>query len=221
VRIKRLEDVTCLGQSARIQVEKALKVQGTRRTHLAGVPRPKSDSSTTKNTCPTTIKKQKLARVMKDPISTLKYCPFPSPDPVVKIHNLLSKRFGEYHTGGVLLTEMIIKGGEKEWRFDFVILPWNEDDPISLPATKRVALIIEMDGFAYHRSLTAFKNDRAKQRHALMSGFVLHRITHEDIRLRFSDIVSDIESMLEHQRIYPQKLGIIKKGVTQSIFSWS
>jgi hypothetical protein len=39
------------------------------------------------------------------------YCPWPSPDPFVLVHQLLESRFGMYENGGRLVTEMIVAGG--------------------------------------------------------------------------------------------------------------
>jgi hypothetical protein len=231
MRIKSTDDLSKLGTHARRQIEEAIQQQGAiahkkRLSAASELRNPKAISSTTsiedKNK-PNITKKTApiIARVMTDPTTGLKFCPWPSPDPAVFLHQLLEKRFGCYHQGGRMASEMIIDGGSKMWRFDFTILPWHQDSPKNFTNGVVIAdsiLIIEMDGFGYHRSLTAFKNDRAKQTHALMQGFTLLRITNEDIRKRSDDIIGNIEKILLHQRSHHLDYKLIQKGKTQSIF---
>lgn len=123
---------------------------------------------------------------------------------------------------------MIIEGGAKPWRFDFALVPRLVDATITSQSTGAQpvllgpsCVLIEADGFGYHKSKDAFKNDRAKQTHALKSGFVVKRITNDDARNRLDTILIDIDTILLHQRIYDSDYTIAEKGYTQSVFSWT
>lgn len=233
MRIKNFEDVEKLGLHARKQISKALgkeKLPNVKRftsTNEFGANRQKEEKpSTPDTTAPVAKKKSTPSRVMRTP-EGFSYCPYPSTDPFVKVHQLLEARYGRYEDGGLLVTEMIVSGGEKAWRFDFALLPQltpmqtgNVDKEVAPYFASPTPLLLEADGFRFHRSLTAFKNDRAKQTHALKQGFVVKRITNEDVRDRLEKAMEDIEAILSHQRIYRKTYEITPKGNTQSVFTW-
>jgi len=227
MRIANIDDLNKLGSNAKRQIEAAIKAQG------GFNPKPKlkgSSDSIHQPQCAKTnssAKKTKPARVMKT-ADKLSYCPWPSTDPFVKIHQALESKYGMYENGGALVTEMIIEGGDKNWRFDFAIIsPSIEvcttnmksgiNETVSIGGAH---LLIEADGFGFHRSKDAFKNDRVKQTHALKQGFLVQRVTNEDARKRIDSIMDDIEHILSHQRIYKNKYSITPKGKTQSLFCW-
>jgi hypothetical protein len=238
MRIKSLDDISKLGTHAKAQVESILKSQGgfNNLKRPDGEDdfkkRPIANSSdvhkAAKSETTGTKKKAAPSRVMKTGDGT-SYCPWPSTDPFVQVHQQLEARYGRYEDGGSLVTEMIVSGGEKNWRFDFAILPQlnamahTSDFPNinnSEAYSGRFALLLEADGFQFHRSLTAFKNDRAKQTHALKEGFLVKRITNEDVRQRLDEVMADIDTILCHQRVYLQNYRVISKGHTQSVFHW-
>lgn len=235
MRVRRLADVRQLGQLAQMQIKLALSSAGTVRTALAPVEKP-NESEQSPAAIRRTKKLQKFRLKRKSRVMTtsdgLKYCPWPSSDPFVEIHKQLELRYGMYEHGGLLVTEMIINGGSKEWRFDFALVPRLTE--ISASSINGIpdksdgswfvggnALLIEADGFENHRLLEAFKNDRAKQTHALKQGFVLKRITNQDARERLFDVMSDIDSILGQYRLYQKCYTVQKKGWTQSVFSWN
>ncbi len=220
MRIKNLDDVENLGKGAQRQIKKALEKQGgfhnQKRFDSSIEQIKKSHPDTPKAKVET--KKQKPSRVMTTD-EGLSYCPWPSTDPFVIIHQLLEKKYGLYEHGGRLVTEMIITGGEKAWRFDFALLPTLSPSGNVLYGDP--VLLIESDGFKYHKSLDAFKNDRRKQTHALRSGCLLKRITNEDARLRLTEFMEDIEEILLHQRVYLSTYQVKPKGKTQCVFCWN
>jgi very-short-patch-repair endonuclease len=172
-------------------------------------------------------KKTRPARVMRTH-DELKYCPWPSTDPFVQVYRKLENKYGRYENGGLLVTEMIIDGGAKKWRFDFALLSTAKKMHLQDQASGQardvlvgnVNLLIEADGFGFHRSKDAFKNDRAKQTHALKEGFVLQRITNEDARSRLDEIMDDIDAIISRQCIYHHHYHITPKGKTQFVFRW-
>jgi hypothetical protein len=209
MRIASLDQIKHLGKSAQKQIMKALNEEKIRPTNNSSDSKIESDSSSNhkakKNIDETESTKtvKPLSRIMKTEDGR-KYCPWPSADPAVVVHKLLEDRFGNYWEGGEIVSEMIIPGGPKNWRMDWVHLP--------------TRLCIEMDGFQFHRTLDAFKNDRAKQCHALMNGFIVHRITNEDIRKRPEQIIPCIEQMIKHRPLLPYS--VHKKGYTQCVFEF-
>lgn len=205
MRIASLDQIKHLGESAQRQIMKALDEETVRPVSRVVEPKVKQKSSIVEKTVENTEKKavKALSRIMKTDDGR-KFCPWPSTDPAVIVHKLLEERFGNYWEGGEIVSEMIIPGGAKNWRMDWVHLP--------------TRLCIEMDGFQFHRTLDAFKNDRAKQCHALMNGFIVHRITNEDIRKRPEQIIPCIEAMIKHRVTLPYK--VHKKGYTQCVFDF-
>lgn len=209
MRIASLEQIQHLGKHAQKQIMSALNDAPIRTDKRlldpdikkgsgANPRRAKGESKTEPK-----AKKKSLSRIMVS-ADGHKYCPWPSPDPAVVVHQLLERRFGNYWEGGEVVSEMIIPGGAKNWRMDWVHLP--------------TRICIEMDGFQFHRTLDAFKNDRAKQCHALMNGFIVHRITNEDIRERAEQIIPCIEEMIKHRTRLPYK--VKPKGKTQCVFEF-
>ncbi len=133
MRIKSTDDLSRLGTNAKKQIEAALKeMGGIKNQKLADSAneyacvqktepvKPKSTEQT-----PDTGKRQKTkskpSRVMRTE-SGATYCPWPSTDPFVSVIQRLEKKYGRYDDGGLVLTELIIDGGEKDWRFDIALL---------------------------------------------------------------------------------------------------
>lgn len=228
MRIKTLDDLNALGLKARQAVTESLLKSGATLSgsknvrHTKGkapIPKQENAPSKKKNNAPSRVKRNEHGYA---------FCPWPSTDPFVKVHQFLEEKYGRYADGGMLVTEMIIEGGEKPWRFDFALVPRLMDATITSQSTGAQpvllgpsCVLIEADGFGYHKSKDAFKNDRAKQTHALKSGFVVKRITNDDARNRLDTILIDIDTILLHQRIYYSDYTIAAKGYTQSVFSWT
>lgn len=236
MRIKSTDDLNKLGPYAKQQVEAVLNLQGgfnnaNRASSLNDlrIP-PKSFKNSVPPTRPPaqeTSPKSKPSRVMRTEDGFL-YCPWPSTDPFVGVYQRLDARYGSYAQGGRLVTELIVEGGTKDWRFDFAIispvtqmnLSVKDSDSVTPVWVGSQHVLIEADGFGFHRSKDAFKNDRAKQTHALKQGFVVKRITNEDARTRLDALIQDIDEILSHQRIYSAEYSIHNKGNTQNTFKW-
>jgi len=203
MRIVKDSDLHGLGEHAKKQIQAALN-----RNDKASVEKQQKGASRTPK-----VNKSKLldskskvsSRIQTDPVSHLKYCPYPSTDPAVWLHIALEKRFGNYWSGGDLVTEMIIPGHETKFRYDFAILS--------------AKLLVEFDGWAFHSRKEAFKRDRAKHRHALLKGWVTLPITNAMVRDDLDSIVNDIETLI---RIRPQyDVPTIKmKGRTQCVYPY-
>tara|TARA_B100000700_G_scaffold331675_1_gene466910 strand:+ start:13874 stop:14611 length:738 start_codon:yes stop_codon:yes gene_type:complete len=237
MRIKSAVDISQLGPSAKKQIEDVLKEQGgfnnkrrassekdlVKKSKKLKVEPDGSDSVASKSTAK---KKKKPSRVMKT-TEGLNYCKWPSTDPFVSVYQMLERKFGRFDDGGLLLTEMIIEGGDCNWRFDMVILPELEEMEIKhFDGRTKNALVgaplvtIEADGFGFHRSKSAFQNDRSKQTHALKNGFTVKRVTTDDVRSRFGSIGRDVDEIRENLCIYRNDYKIRRKGKTQYVFSW-
>jgi len=152
----------------------------------------------------------------------LSYCPWPSTDPFVAVIQRLEAKYGRYGDGGLVLMELILDGGAMNWRFDIALIsPFKEIDISGHPMYIGHTCLIEADGFGFHRSKSAFKNDRAKQTHALKQGFAVKRITNEDARHRLDEVMDDIDTILSHPRLYKTPYCIQKKGKTQHTLHWN
>lgn len=240
VRFKTLDDTKNLGSHAKRQIEAAFKHTLNNSTQHRSLgekeqktieTKSKKTTGTTKSVSTDKKKKTKPARVMRT-ADDLTYCPWPSTDPFVKVHQLLESRYGRYEDGGMLITEMVIDGGERSWRFDFALISPLEKTEICRSSKRgnadihnrfigHVHLLIEADGFGFHRSKEAFKDDRRKQTHALREGFLVKRITNEDVRERLDEVMQDIETILRQERLYNEQYTITPKGNTQSLFRWN
>lgn len=178
MRIKSDSDLSGFGSHARKQIEKALQSKPAKSNAL--LKRSGRDSAFADGL----FKRQKPAKVMKTH-ENYSYCPYPSPDPGVALHIAMLDEFGSWWDGGELVDEMILPGHKIRFRFD-----------LCLP---RYKFAIEVDGFGYHRDLVSFKRDREKQKHALLHGWVVHRLTNSDLREGFDQLVPDIKVMLAHR----------------------
>ena len=228
MRIKNLEDISKLGPSARKQIEATLKEQGgfnnqKRPSDTQGFRTKKKEAHSPKVEPKT--KKTKPSRVMRTAEGAT-YCPWPSTDPFVAIHQRLEAKYGLYENGGMLVTEMIIDGGTKNWRFDFALIsPFEKVSLRSVDGRPSSFLLgysclVEADGFGFHRSKDAFKNDRAKQTHALKQGFAVKRVTNEDARQRLDEVINDIDKIMSQPRLYDKEYEITPKGMTQFVLRW-
>ena len=216
MRIKSLDDIAGLGPNAKKQIEAVLNKQGG----FSRQKRPNSESELKTNTPPKpdlasgNPKKTKPSRVMRTH-DDLSYCPWPSTDPFVPVIQRLEEKYGRYDEGGLLLTELIIDGGVKAWRFDIALIsPFEKVTVAGRQMHLGYTCLVESDGFGFHRSKEAFKNDRAKQTHALK------RITNQDARHRLNEVINDIDLILSQPKLYNANYTITGKGRTQSVLRW-
>lgn len=230
MRIKAISDIAGLGDSAKRQIIAAMKERGgiTQQKRASSIneygnkckqlPAAQSNIETIATTQPG--KKTKPSRVMRTD-EGLTYCPWPSTDPFVAVVQRLEAKYGRYEDGGMLVTELILDGGTKDWRFDIALIsPLQRIDILGRQMNIGHTCLVEADGFGFHRSKDAFKNDRAKQTHALKQGFVVKRLTNDDARNRLDEVIEDIAQILSQPRIYESPYEIREKGLTQSILYW-
>lgn len=195
MRIKSVDDINQLGAHAKKQLEAVLKLQGgfnnAKRPARADDFARSSIAQAEHTSIDSTANKKKPAKVMTND-GGHRYCPYPNPDPSVSLHIALLREFGSWWDNGELADEMIIPGHAVRFRYDFCF--------------PRYRLAIEIDGFGYHRDLDSFKKDREKQKHALINGWVVHRLTNSDLRHAFDDIIPDIKAMISHRERHEAKL---------------
>tara|TARA_R110001583_G_scaffold131248_5_gene282955 strand:+ start:663 stop:1283 length:621 start_codon:yes stop_codon:yes gene_type:complete len=199
MRFSSFSDTEGMGEHARKQIAKALA--GTSGKSLPS--KKVNDIQNDKSTSPKAeVKKKKTQkRVLTDPITGLKFCEWPSPDPGVWLHELLNKHFGSFDEGGDHAHEVIIDASVNRERFDHLLFG---------------ILAIEFDGFAYHRHKDNFKKDRRKQKLALSRGFIVHRLSNEDVKSDYERLIPDIIEILSHFPKYNMELE--KVGKTQCKF---
>ena len=234
MRIRAGDDLSRLGTRAKQQIQAALLAQGDlpskkRLDSVDEIKQVTSQSKTkshskeipnTRDKTHTHTKKPKPSRIMRTADGRT-YCPYPSTDPFVSVTQRLEAKYGRFDDGGMLLTELIIDGGAKNWRFDIALLsPFTSIDIEGRPMYLGNTCLVEADGFGFHRSKDAFKNDRTKQTHALKQGFALKRITNEDARNRLDEVIDDIELIFSQPRLYENIYTIHPKGKTQCVLRW-
>ena len=196
MRISSLQEIEGMGEHARKQIAKALKQAPVRNIERIMAEEDLPALGSKKTDVGKKLKKPRVSRVLKDPITGLQYCLWPSPDPGVWLHELLNKHFGCFSSGGDHAHEVIIDGYETRIRYDHLLFG---------------IIFIEFDGFGFHRHLDNFKSDRKKQRHALINGFVLHRLTKDDLVNHYDEIIPDILAMLEHFPKYDMQIEPVGK----------
>lgn len=87
----------------------------------------------------------------------VRFCEWPSRNPAVWLHIALEKEFKSYWSGGDFVCEIMLPDSPKNWRYDFCLL------------SSRI--LIEFDGYGFHRSKEAFQNDSFKSgSHKPMAG---------------------------------------------------
>ena len=198
MRINSKQDIAGLGKHAQKQILKALEANNRPQTSS-----PKASTPSSSKAKPTSInkKKNKPSRIMTDEQSGLKFCPYPSTDPGAWLHTALNKKYGSYDNGGDHAHEVIIPGHDVRFRWDHIIYGM---------------VCIELDGYGYHFDLKSFKRDREKQKHALVNGFIVHRVTSKDIKTNLQGVLADIDLMLAHHQRYKMKISPV--GKTQYTF---
>ena len=60
----------------------------------------------------------------------------------------------------------------------------------------KARLVVELDGFAYHRSRAAFERDRARDAALQLAGFRVLRITHRRLETEAAVVVEMLRSLL-------------------------
>ncbi|OUX84007.1 MAG: hypothetical protein CBB95_17640 [Alteromonas sp. TMED35] len=111
----------------------------------------------------------------------IRFCEWPSRNPAVWLHIALEKEFKSYWNGGDFVCEMMLPDSPKNWRYDFCLL------------SSRI--LIEFDGYGFHRSKEAFQNDRNKERFAQTHGWVVFRFTNAMVRGNIDSLVRDIRNL--------------------------
>ncbi|AGP79816.1 hypothetical protein I633_21946 (plasmid) [Alteromonas mediterranea 615] len=112
-----------------------------------------------------------------------KFCEWPSKNPAVWLHIALEKEFKSYWEGGDFVCEMMLPNSPKNWRYDFCLI------------SSRI--LIEFDGYGFHRTKKAFLNDRDKERFAQTNGWVVFRFTNTMVRENIESLVCDIRTLHE------------------------
>ena len=91
-------------------------------------------------------------------------------------------------SGGDMTRELVLDPLERKWRFDIAHLPSQ--------------LLIEMDGYQFHRQLESFKNDRRKQTYALTKNWVVLRVGTEDIIKHYPALLDDIKAIIALRPVF-------------------
>ena len=121
------------------------------------------------------------------------FCPWPSQDPAVWLHQLLVRRFGQYVRGdGSMVHEVSLDGAPKRWRYDHLMVPYR--------------VLIEFNGYEAHGRLQAFKRDHEKREFALTQGFVVFDVTNAMLRSDPDNTIRQLESVIAHRPRYADQI---------------
>ena len=149
-----------------------------------------------KTKAPHSIKKHVKATRVKKTHDGYSFCPYPSYDPGVKLHTALVKAFGSVHLkrNGEIAHEVVIAGSSRAFRYDHLHVPSRT--------------FIEFDGWRNHSTLSSFKADRTKEKQGLLHGFIVVRVTNEEVRKNIDSLIDDIKRIIAyrgqwHDRIEP------------------
>lgn len=85
-------------------------------------------------------------------------------------------------------------GDRVEWEFEHAVPGRKFRIDVAFPKEK---VAVECDGFQFHRSLEAFKKDRARQNEFVLAGWRVLRYVPKDIFANLDDIVSQVAKALE------------------------
>lgn len=193
MRISIHDDISKLGKHARAQIEAALRAPVKRTVKL---PITTKSNKKPAEQATDSKKKKRPSRVVKCLETGLRYCPYPSPDPSAWLHTALNQRYGSHDEGGDHAHEVIIPGHETRFRWDHIVYG---------------VICIELDGYGYHFDLKSFKRDREKQKHGLVNGFIVYRVTAQDVRENLNGVLDNVDAMLAHHEKYKMTLSPIGK----------
>jgi hypothetical protein len=132
-------------------------------------------------------------------VNGLKCCPWPPKDPAVILHQMLVRHFGCVNNNGCIASEVIIPGSAVRYRYDFLITNAN--------------IVVEFDGYRAHFSKSAFQRDRDKQFFAHSNGYLLHRVTNQDVRKGEVFVIDRINRIIKQRGTYDTRLKAV--GLTQ------
>lgn len=126
------------------------------------------------------------------------FCPLPPTEPADRLYQALAKRWGRFYSGGEVVWELQ-PFQDSGYRLD-----------ASMP-NFRVGL--ELDGWQYHgKTLSGFKKDRKKQLLFCRRGWILFRISNEQVREELGDVIAAVEEAITHQTRREVTLFQLPKG---------
>lgn len=113
----------------------------------------------------------------------------PSKEPAAILYHALVREFGRYAEGGKMLHEVTLPFTGRKIRLDMAI------------CDRRMA--IEVDGWQYHgKYLESFKKDRAKQLLLAEHGWLVVRLSNEQIKTDIENVVRSVRACMNHIRQY-------------------
>jgi len=132
-------------------------------------------------------------------------CTIPPVQPADQLYQALVRRWGRFYSGGEVVWEL--------QPFD--------DSGVRLDAAlvnHRIGL--EMDGWQFHgKTLSGFKKDRKKQLLFCRRGWLLFRISNEQVREELDDVVSAVEEAMTYQVRREVTLRQLPKGWSRIVHS--
>lgn len=106
-----------------------------------------------------------------------------NPDPAVVLYRACVARWGRYYEGGLVLSELMIKE-PRSFLLDIALVNY------------RIA--IEFDGYQFHSSLDATKNDHAKSEQFGRLGWIIFRIGKQRVMKDLDSFLDSIEQAMKN-----------------------
>lgn len=129
------------------------------------------------------------------------FCPVPPIEPADRLYQALVQRWGRYYSGGEVVWELQ-PFDDSGYRLDAALVNY------------RIGL--EMDGWQFHgKTLSGFKKDRKKQLLFCRRGWLLFRVSNEQVREELEDIIQAVEEAMSFQPYRRVKLRSLPKGWSQ------
>lgn len=134
----------------------------------------------------------------RDEVAVQTFCPLPPVEPADRLYQALAQKWGRFYSGGEVVWELQ-PFQDSGYRLD-----------ASLP-NFRVGL--ELDGWQYHgKTLSGFKKDRKKQLLFCRRGWILFRISNEQVREELEDVIAAVAEAITHQTRREATLFQLPKG---------
>lgn len=143
------------------------------------------------------------AQAKPETLQDQSFCPLPPLQPADRLYQALVSRWGRFYSGGEVVWELQ-PFSDSGYRLDAALVNF------------RIGL--EMDGWQYHgKTLSGFKKDRDKQLLFCRRGWLLFRISNEQVRESLDDVVAAVEEAMTFQLRREVQLYQLPKGWSRII----
>lgn len=130
-------------------------------------------------------------------------CSLPPVQPADLLYQALVRRWGRFYSGGEVVWEL---------------QPFSDSGVRLDAALVNYRIGLEMDGWQYHgKTLSGFKKDRKKQLLFCRRGWLLFRISNEQVREELDDVIEAVDEAMSYQIKRAVTLRQLPKGWSQIV----